>query len=91
MAEVIAEGYEYLQGLCPECSIWRTMGLDRLTVSPGKIDLKTLTLEKLVGRLRCHKCGSPMQDVEPWRQSDATGDTVPKFGAQRRRPPLRPK
>jgi hypothetical protein len=43
------------------------MPFDRLTVTPGTIDPKTITLEKLAARLRCHKCGSAVDDVSPWR------------------------
>lgn len=83
LIEIVEEGYEYLQGLCPKCSMWRTMGLDRLTMTPGKVDLNKITLEQLTARLRCHKCGTPMQDVWPWRQSDATKETKPKWGPRK--------
>lgn len=67
MIAIIEQGYEHLEGLCPKCATWRTMRLDSLTVTPGPIDLETLTLAMLIERLRCKKCGSAMQDVKPWR------------------------
>ena len=67
LIEILQEGYEYLQGFCPQCLKWRTMPFDRLTVTPGAIDPKTITVEKLAARLRCPKCGSPMENVSPWR------------------------
>lgn len=84
LSEIVEEGYEHLQGLCPKCSMWRTMSLHRLTVTPGKIDFAKLTLAQLIERLRCHKCGSPMQDVSPWRHSDSSKDTKPKGAAKKR-------
>lgn len=79
MRQILDEGYEHLEGFCKECSCWRIMGLDRLTVSPGKLNLNTLKFGQLTPRLRCKVCGNPMTDVTPWRQSDKTKDTKPTW------------
>lgn len=79
MRKIIDEGYEHLEGLCVECSMWRIMGLDRLIVAPGKLNLNTLKFGQLTERLRCHVCGNPMTEVTPWRQSDKTKDTKPTW------------
>jgi len=86
LSEIVQEGYEYLQGFCPGCSKWRTMELRSLHVAPRTKIQPTTTLAQLTERMRCKECGAPMERVEPWRQSDQTGDTKPKFGALRHRP-----
>jgi len=66
MVSIIDDGYESLHGLCVKCGTWRTMRLDHLPVTPGPIDLNNLTLARLIKRIRCKKCGSPMQKIAPW-------------------------
>ena len=35
-----------------------------------------LTLDALARRLRCAKCGGPLLSVKPWRQADASRETM---------------
>ena len=60
--EFAADGYTHVECFCPRC---RRIRLRPMTWLP-KISMG-LTLDQLSPRLRCAKCGGPLQSVKPWR------------------------